>query len=383
MFADEGVQFNSVAQLQTQLRAQNMHLQSPEQRSKRKTPTEVKAAPEQQKMEGLAHKKRVGVRARRRKATPKKFQAQTSNNPSTATTTTTTTAAPVAPQSGAVKVLHSETYRVHADMLRLGRKPLWLQALMAGVLLYVVFRLGYWLAAVVLTIFTVVLLLTVLFGKSFSARMAAFWLPKVMKGVDRKTVLVRQELMKHMSGRVLDLGSGSGENLKYALQPSRVGHVTHVTALEPNKFLHPTLHKVVQALPASQQIPVDVVGCFLDPLPTDPDSQFDFVILGNVLCEVPDPVSILQQLDERLAPGARIYFCEHVAHVDNSWRRKLQDRINPLWCLLSDGCNCNRPSVQWMEQHTNWELVQWQLPLGMTLIARWMVGVARKPTVQD
>ena len=66
--------------------------------------------------------------------------------------------------------------------------------------------------------------------------------------------------------------------------------------------------------------------------------QFDRIILGNVLCEVDDPVSFLKTVDTLLKPGGRVYFSEHV--LDSGWRRTLQELVSPWWALVSDGCHC-------------------------------------------
>jgi len=38
----------------------------------------------------------------------------------------------------------------------------------------------------------------------------------------------------------------------------------------------------------------------------------DWIILGNVLCEIPDVDEALRILDRLLKPGGRVYYSEHV-----------------------------------------------------------------------
>jgi len=44
-------------------------------------------------------------------------------------------------------------------------------------------------------------------------------------------------------------------------------------------------------------------------------ASVDWIILGNVLCSLPEPEKQLRLLDGLLKPGGRVYFSEHVRHT--------------------------------------------------------------------
>ena len=136
------------------------------------------------------------------------------------------------------------------------------------------------------------------FGKSFSAKVHSRLLPVVMKKCDLQYSKIRQELLKNLSGTVLDFGAGGGAYLKYAFQDP--GKVKKYVALEPNVHLHASISKEYNTLVehvlalspgASDQIPeLIIVPKALDEYLSEVGGEsFDWVIIGNVLCEVPQP----------------------------------------------------------------------------------------------
>lgn len=172
--------------------------------------------------------------------------------------------------------------------------------------------------------------------------------------------------MKSIHGQVLDFGSGAGANLKYCLLS---GKVVSVMALEPNKNLIPKLTKVMADL-AKYHVGTpmprwEICSNFVQDVPGS--EIFDWIILGNVLCEVPDATSALKELDRLLKPGGRIYFCEHVASPRGSFRRRFQNFINPWWSLVSDGCNCNRDSLELIKAVPGWKVCSWAFSAGPPL----------------
>jgi hypothetical protein len=122
-------------------------------------------------------------------------------------------------------------------------------------------------------------------GKAASAKLIAYLLPFAMDSVDRRFRNIRKELMKSIHGQVLDFGSGAGANLKYCLLS---GKVVSVMALEPNKNLIPKLTKVMADL-AKYHVGTpmprwEICSNFVQDVPGS--EIFDWIILGNVLCEV-------------------------------------------------------------------------------------------------
>mmetsp|Transcript_14287 Transcript_14287/g.1282 ORF Transcript_14287/g.1282 Transcript_14287/m.1282 type:complete len:85 (+) Transcript_14287:531-785(+) len=53
------------------------------------------------------------------------------------------------------------------------------------------------------------------------------------------------------------------------------------------------------------------------------EGYFDSIVLGNVLCEVPNIKSALDACYKLLKPGGRIYYIEHVIDSEGTTRRKV------------------------------------------------------------
>ena len=179
--------------------------------------------------------------------------------------------------------------------------------------------------------------------KSFSARVAAVAVPVVMGWVDEALRDLRLDQLKGLRGRVLDVGCGDAPYLEYA----RGKPVELYVCLEPNPGLQGAVKARAEKLLPVDGIRVEQFAGTLEELPAGnyPEGSFDAVILGNVLCEVPDPKAAVARCRALLRPGGRVYFCEHVLDQDVPLRRALQRAINPWWSVVSDGCNCNRDSV--------------------------------------
>ena len=61
-----------------------------------------------------------------------------------------------------------------------------------------------------------------------------------------------------------------------------------------------------------------------------------------VLCSVPDPATVLEEIQRVLKPGGRFVFLEHVAAPRSSPLRRRQRMLRPLWQFCADGCTVDR-----------------------------------------
>lgn len=168
-------------------------------------------------------------------------------------------------------------------------------------------------------------------------------LPNVMKSLDKAFKKVKTELTSEIAGgRVLDVGAGGGGWLNY------LGEADEIVELEPNANLNSALRASIAAFLAGSNNSkprtkkVEIVNKFVSDLP--PHELFDYVILGNVLCEVPDQLAVLREVEARLKPGGRVIFLEHV--LDEGFIGVFQRTFNWWWCVASAGCNCNRRSLR-------------------------------------
>jgi SAM-dependent methyltransferase len=145
---------------------------------------------------------------------------------------------------------------------------------------------------------------------------------------------LRTENLTGLSGRVLEVGAGTGTN--FAFYPDTV---TQVVAVEPETRLAPK----ARAAAASAPVPVKVVESTIEALPrVDPDHQpFDAVVCSLVLCSVAEPESVLRELNTLLKPGGELRFFEHIASP--GWRGGLQRLADAtVWPRISGNCHTHR-----------------------------------------
>jgi ubiquinone/menaquinone biosynthesis C-methylase UbiE len=145
----------------------------------------------------------------------------------------------------------------------------------------------------------------------------------------------RARTLAGLTGRVLEVGAGSGANFAYY-----PGTVTHVVAIEPEEHLR------AQATAAADVagIAVEVRAGLADRLPAE-DGSFDAAVLSLVLCSVPDQAAALAEVRRVLRARGELRFYEHV-HADRPPLRTLQTAATPLWSRLGGGCHLNRHTEQ-------------------------------------
>jgi SAM-dependent methyltransferase len=212
--------------------------------------------------------------------------------------------------------------------------------------------------------------------KSWRMAIISQMIPKVMKSMKNRTLNQRKLLLQHLSGRVLDVGSGGGAY--FSLFKDKA---SHVVALEPVSKMHNIIrHEAQKAGFHDFQITISAqtVEEYASFHPTE---KFDWVILGNVLCEVENQQSTLESINRLLTEGGHVYFSEHLAAHPSTFVRKLQDFINPWWRRVSGGCNCNRDSLDALEGMAEWDVISWQMNNLTAFTVPIVMGLARKATV--
>ena len=142
----------------------------------------------------------------------------------------------------------------------------------------------------------------------------------------------REKLVPLASGRVLEVGMGSGLNLPFY----DARRVTKVWGLEPS----PEMSKMASAAVEAVAFDVEFVSAGGEQIPLDSES-FDTVLMTFTLCTIPDTERALREIARVLKRGGQLLFCEHGAAPDAGVRR-WQNRINPLWRRLAGGCHLNR-----------------------------------------
>ena len=165
-----------------------------------------------------------------------------------------------------------------------------------------------------------------------------FWgeriLPRLVdRALSTEEVNERRRLAcQGLEGRVLEIGFGSGLNLRYYPDV-----VTEVLAVEPSDLAWRLAQPRVERLAA----PVRRAGLDGERLEL-PDGSVDSALSTYTLCTIPDVHAALLEVRRVLRPGGRLHFVEHGRAPEASVAR-WQRRIHPLHSRLAGGCHLDRP----------------------------------------
>jgi ubiquinone/menaquinone biosynthesis C-methylase UbiE len=153
----------------------------------------------------------------------------------------------------------------------------------------------------------------------------------LMIGDDEEVKALRTRALSGTTGRALELGFGTGLNL---------GHyppeVKRLIAVDPN----PGMAELARERMATAGMEVEHHQTTAEKLPFDSES-FDSVVCTLTLCSIPDVAASLAEVRRVLKPGGQFLFCEHGLHPDPGIS-KWQNRLNPVWKKVFDGCHINR-----------------------------------------
>lgn len=152
----------------------------------------------------------------------------------------------------------------------------------------------------------------------------------------------RRELLSQARGRTLEIGAGSGLNLRLYSDGVRELVIT-----EPSPHMLAHLRKELEADPP----PVgswELVRAGAEALPFA-DGSFDTVVGTYVLCTVPEPARALAEVARVLAPGGRLLFLEHVHAGDGTALGRIQDLVELPHRYLAAGCHPNRRTAALLE----------------------------------
>jgi len=142
---------------------------------------------------------------------------------------------------------------------------------------------------------------------------------------------LRAEACSGLSGGVLEIGFGSGLNLRH-LPPA----VTRVDAVEPSD----RGWAISERRRERSDVPVVRVGLDGERLAAA-DASYDHVLCTFTLCTIPDPVLATTEMRRVLRQGGTVAFLEH-GLAPSPRTARWQRRLDPLQRRVAGGCHLSR-----------------------------------------
>ncbi len=149
--------------------------------------------------------------------------------------------------------------------------------------------------------------------------------------IERKLRQHKKRVFAGLSNTVVEIGSGTGANLRYLPDGSTL------IAVEPNRYMHGPLRAVAQRA----GVRLDLLDRMAEQSGL-PDHSVDTVISSLVLCTVQDPDAVLAEIRRILRPGGTFRFVEHVAAKEGTATRTAQRLLRRPWAWTFEGCSCER-----------------------------------------
>ena len=198
-------------------------------------------------------------------------------------------------------------------------------------------------------------------------KIRAWLLAKNSPSFDRLLECHKSNLLHDIHGTVLEIGPGTGANLRY-LQSD----VTWL-GVEPNHFMH----RYLKATMKEYGIRGQVLSASAEHIPLKAKSV-DTVISTLVLCSVSDPQKVLNEIKRVLKPTGKFLYIEHIPASPGTWMCRIQKILKPIWSLIANGCQLDR-DIGYMIANAGFGQVSYtrfKLPLAVALTRRYIAGRA-------
>jgi len=182
----------------------------------------------------------------------------------------------------------------------------------------------------------------------------------------------REDLLKNVSGKVLEIGAGTGANINYY-----TAEVQQLVMSEPDKNMRRQLtYKATQLT----QFETEISAGSAEQIDA-PNDSFDYVISALVCCSVASLDKTLNEIRRVLKPGGSLVFLEHVAATTGSTRRKWQHRLNPLWRTIAGNCHLIRETEKEIKKagFTINEITRESMRKALPIVRPTIRGIAIKP----
>ncbi len=149
---------------------------------------------------------------------------------------------------------------------------------------------------------------------------------------DRRISRYRRPVLASATGRVLEIGFGTGANLAHYPESVR-----QLEIVEPDAALQARAQR--RLAKSAREVIVHALSA--EQLPFDADS-FDTVVSTFTLCSIPDVDSALHEIHRVLKPGGQLLFLEHGLSPEEGVAR-WQHRLTPIQKVIGGGCHLDRP----------------------------------------
>ena len=141
----------------------------------------------------------------------------------------------------------------------------------------------------------------------------------------------RMSLIPQATGTVLEVGIGSGLNLRFYTNAAR-----HIYGVEPSE----QLLSMARAAARHSPVPVELICADAEHLPLQ-EASIDTVVMTWTLCSIAAPARALAEMKRVLRRDGKLLFVEHGLAPDPSVQR-WQHRLTPHWARLAGGCHLDR-----------------------------------------
>ncbi|MDW7733491.1 MAG: class I SAM-dependent methyltransferase [Methanolobus sp.] len=142
----------------------------------------------------------------------------------------------------------------------------------------------------------------------------------------------RKEFLSGLSGKVLEIGVGTGKNLQYYPDDCEV------IAIDISEKMLSHAKKRLEGRNNISLFVMDAENLAFK------DNTFDYVITTFVLCSIPDPVKSLKEMRRVCKPDGEVINVEHM-RSNNRLISLTEDIFNPVTRGLT-GVNINRETVE-------------------------------------
>jgi ubiquinone/menaquinone biosynthesis C-methylase UbiE len=149
---------------------------------------------------------------------------------------------------------------------------------------------------------------------------------------------LRKKTVSQAMGRVLEIGAGTGINIKYY----NIDAITSLDLIDiETEFIQ--LNRDKKKPPKVSIHKGDVMR-----LPFE-DNFFDTVVFTLLFCSVEDPETGLSEIKRVLKDDGEIFFIEHVISC-SSHIAKVQTLLTHGWKKIAGNCHLDRPTLEYIKE---------------------------------